>query len=648
MQGQLAALQHAQSAADAQVLRYQVTSPVAASEAVAERARLLENAEQAAREPLTEAQVRTHLDQMLTEAGWERSGRGRQPQPLRTGRPARQRRRRPRDDHGHRPRRLCPVRGRKLVGVIEAKREGADLSTAEAQADRYADHLTEAQRRRSPGAPHCLSAMYRTAARPGSATPSTPTRAAGESSPSTSPAPWPAWIRQADQDPQAPSFRARLRLRARTGRAPLRPAQIKAILGVEKSVALGKDQQGTGIALPGPDGDRRRQDLHRGHLAYRLLKHGGVRPILFLVDRNNLGDQTLDGVPELPHPGRRPQASPRSTTSTALGAGHARVRQGRDLHHPARLLGAARARTSPTPTTSPDCEDDVPDAPGRPSPTTRDPARDFDLIIVDECHRSIYGAVAAGAGVLRRATSSGSPPRPASRRSASSAEPGREYPYEQSVADGVNVDFDIFRIRTEISEQGATHRGRHDRARARPAHPRQQRYEHSTRTSTYTRQQLDRSVIANDQIRTVLETFRDRLFTELFPGRSDGAEDADLRQGRQPRRGDRPASSARSSARATTSPRRSPTAASANPEELIQAFRNEPNPRIAVTVDMIATGTDVKPLECVIFMRDVRSAQLLRADEGPRRAHHRPRRLPGGHAGRRRPRRASCSSTRSA
>ena len=30
-------------------------------------------------------------------------------------------------------------------------------------------------------------------------------------------------------------------------------------------------------------------------------------------------------------------------------------------------------------------------------------------------------------------------------------------------------------------------------------------------------------------------------------------------------------------------------------------------PRIVVTVDMIATGTDVKPLECLVFMRSVKS-----------------------------------------
>ena len=42
-------------------------------------------------------------------------------------------------------------------------------------------------------------------------------------------------------------------------------------------------------------------------------------------------------------------------------------------------------------------------------------------------------------------------------------------------------------------------------------------------------------------------------------------------------------------------------------DSILSSFRNDYNPRIAVTVDMIATGTDVKPLEVLLFMRDVRS-----------------------------------------
>ena len=97
-----------------------------------------------------------------------------------------------------------------------------------------------------------------------------------------------------------------------------------------------------------------------------------------------------------------------------------------------------------------------------------------------------------------------------------------EYGHEQAVADGVNVGFDVYRIRTRITEQGATlekepglfipHRDRRTRAK---------RYAELDDDLTYTANQLDRDVVAEDQIRLVIRTFRDRLFTEIFPGRTE-------------------------------------------------------------------------------------------------------------------------------
>ena len=52
------------------------------------------------------------------------------------------------------------------------------------------------------------------------------------------------------------------------------------------------------------------------------------------------------------------------------------------------------------------------------------------------------------------------------------------------------------------------------------------------------------------------------------------------------------------------------------PERLIAAFRNSYHPRIAVTVDMIATGTDIKPLEIVMFMRAVKSRTFFEQMKG--------------------------------
>ena len=131
-----------------------------------------------------------------------------------------------------------------------------------------------------------------------------------------------------------------------------------------------------------------------------------------------------------------------------------------------------------------------------------------------------------------------------------------QYPYERSVVDGVNVGFEVFRIRTEIGERGATVKAGYDLP-IRDRRTRAERYETLTEDLTYQPSDLDHTVIAPNQIRTVIEAYRDSLFTELFPRPARGAEDACLppRTTITPRRSS--ASCATSSARATTSPRRS-------------------------------------------------------------------------------------------
>ena len=52
------------------------------------------------------------------------------------------------------------------------------------------------------------------------------------------------------------------------------------------------------------------------------------------------------------------------------------------------------------------------------------------------------------------------------------------------------------------------------------------------------------------------------------------------------------------------------------PEALIAQFRNDSIFRIAVSVDMISTGTDIKPLECLLFMRAVRSSGYFEQMKG--------------------------------
>ena len=133
------------------------------------------------------------------------------------------------------------------------------------------------------------------------------------------------------------------------------------------------------------------------------------------------------------------------------------------------------------------------------------------------------------------------------------------------------------------------------------------------KTSPTPRKELDRSVVVQSQIRTVLQAFKDALFTELFPGRTlvpktlifakddSHAEDIVHLVREVFGRGN-------DFAKKITYKAWNPeTKRYEKSEHLIQEFRTSPQLRIAVTVDMIATGTDIKPLECLLFLRDVRS-----------------------------------------
>ena len=133
---------------------------------------------------------------------------------------------------------------------------------------------------------------------------------------------------------------------------------------------------------------------------------------------------------------------------------------------------------------------------------------------------------------------------------------------------------------------------------------------------TYTANQLDRDVVTPDQIRLVVRTFRDRLFAEIFPGRTEvpktlvfakmdsHADDIVKIVKEEFGKGNDFCQKITSK---TTG---------ASPEDLLSSFRNSYNPRVAVTVDMIATGTDVKPLECLLFMRNINSAGYFEQMKG--------------------------------
>ncbi len=245
------------------------------------------------------------------------------------------------------------------------------------------------------------------------------------------------------------------------------------------------------------------------------------------------------------------------------------------------------------------------------------PPEYFDVIFIDECHRSIY---TLWRQVLEYFDSYliGLTATPAKHTFGFfNQNLVMEYRHEEAVADGVNVDFEVYNIRTKITEHGATvtaengsmlgYRNRKTRA---------VRWQTLDNSLTYDSEALDRAVVAKDQIRLIVRTFRDRLFTDLFPGRKevpktlvfakDDSHAEDIVEIMREEFGRGNAFCQKITYKTTGK----------KPSDLIQDFRNSYDPRIAVTVDMIATGTDIRPVEIVIFMRSVVSRVLFEQMKG--------------------------------
>ncbi len=241
------------------------------------------------------------------------------------------------------------------------------------------------------------------------------------------------------------------------------------------------------------------------------------------------------------------------------------------------------------------------------------PPEAFDLVIVDEAHRSIYGV---WRGVLEYFDA---------HLIGLTATPGKqtfgffsqnlvsEYTYPQSVVDQVNVDFDLYRIRTQITAEGS----KIEVGTVVPTVDRRTRVQKLVELDEdleYTSNQLDRAVTSTSQIRLVLETFRDRLFTDIFPGRSTVPKT--LIFCKDDAHAEEVVTLARQVFGKGNDFAVKITYQAKDPKGHLQRFRTSASLRIAVTVDMIATGTDIKPLECVFFLRDVRSAAYFEQMKG--------------------------------
>jgi type I restriction enzyme, R subunit len=495
-----------------------------------------------------------------------------------------------------------------VAGAIEAKKEGWTLSGVEVQSKRYSEGLPDGL----PAYRRPLPFLYESTGQETHFTnlldPEPRARAvfafhrpetmrewlseAGLSSMRSLPGEEPKAIPDA-------TLRGRLQHLPTLIEEGLWPAQVQAIKNLEVSLAQGKPraliQMATGSG----------KTFTAANFVYRLCKFGKAKRILFLVDRGNLGRQTKKEFDQFvtPDDGRKftelyvlqhlrsnkldPTAKVVVSTIQRLYS----MLSGTEVPEEADELSAYEAM--PAAEVPVEYNADI-------------PIETFDVIVTDECHRSIYNlwrqVLEYFDGFLIGLT----------------ATPSKqtfgffnknlvmEYDHDRAVADNVNVDFDVYRIRTEISEKGSqVESGLFVDKRDKKT--RKVRWEKLDEELAYGSEQLDRDVVAKDQIRTVIRTFRDKLFTEIFPGRDtvpktlifakDDSHAEDIVEIVRDEFGKGNEFCQKITSKSTGS----------KPEQLLQDFRNSFNPRIAVTVDMIATGTDVKPLEIVFFMRNVKS-----------------------------------------
>ncbi len=351
------------------------------------------------------------------------------------------------------------------------------------------------------------------------------------------------------------------------------------------------------------------------NVCYRLIKFAKAKRILFLVDRDNLGIQTDTEFQTfiVPNDGRKFTELynvNKLTSNTIFDSDKVCISTIQRIYSMLKGKNIDYLNDDES-----NFEDNINLEPEPIEYNSKLPPEFFDFIIVDECHRSIYNlwkqvldyfdAFVVGLTATPSKSTIGF----------FDKNLVMEYSHEKAVADQVNVDFDVYKILTRITKEGSLI-SKGETIIKREIRTRRKRWETLDEDIKYDGSKLDKSVVAKDQIRTVIRTFKNKIKTEIFPGRKYvpktlifAKDDAHAEEIVQIVREE--FNEGNEFAQKITYKTEGET-----PQNLIKQFRNEFNPRIAVTVDMIATGTDVKPLEVVFFMRDVKSRNYFEQMKG--------------------------------
>lgn len=355
---------------------------------------------------------------------------------------------------------------------------------------------------------------------------------------------------------------------------------------------------------------------------YRLLKFTEAKRILFLVDTKNLGEQAeQEFMSYLPNDDNRKFTElygvHRLKSGFVPGDNHVYISTIQRLY--SILKGTELDEAA---------EEENPNErwqPKEPMPVVYNaklPVEFFDFVVIDECHRSIYNLWMQ---VLQYYDSFqiGLTATPDNRTFGYfNQNIVSEYNHEQAIADGVNVGHDVYLIETKITQQGATiEKGEYIERREKLS--RKKRWELQDENETYGANQLDKDVVNPNQIRLIIKTFKEML-PVIFKNENRYDENGvfeipkTLIFAKTDSHADDIINIVREEFGEGNKFCKKITYKNFNedPKSVLSQFRNDYYPRIAVTVDMIATGTDVKPLECLLFMRDVRSRNYFEQMKG--------------------------------
>jgi type I restriction enzyme R subunit len=416
------------------------------------------------------------------------------------------------------------------------------------------------------------------------------------------------WLRQSD------TLRARLREIPALPEAGLRNCQINAIQNLEKSFhdnrPLALIQMATGSG----------KTFTAITAIYRLLKYAKAKRVLFLVDTKNLGEQAeQEFMAYLPNDDNRKFTELYGVTrlkSSFIPADNQvyistiqrmySILQGRDMDEAAEELNPNEIRMEPK-------------AALPVSYSAKVPPEFFDFIVIDECHRSIYNVWKQVLDYFD-AFQIGLTATPDNRTFGYFRQNlVSDYGFEKAVIDGVLVPYNVFTIETKITKAG----GRipmGEKIDKRERLTRRKFWEAVDEDVQYSGKQLDRDVVNPGQIRLIVQAIRDNL-PAMFPDRLDSDGIFEVPKTLIFAKTDSHAEDIIEIVREEFGEenkfcKKITYKSEEDPKTVLSQFRNNYYPRIAVTVDMIATGTDIRPLEVLVFMRDIKSRSYYEQMKG--------------------------------